>query len=482
MRAASLAVVIVSLAALVNASSLQDFSATRAAAAGLPQLHSLVVSHRGVTVFEHHAPRYSATRLANIKSASKSVISALVGIAIARKLIPGVGTPIVRWFPELRNDPDKRKQAITIENLLTMQSGLESTSSENYGQWVRSRNWVRHALAQPMVSDPGTSMEYSTGTSHILSAILTKVSRRSTHQFATDVLAKPLGMTLARWQRDPQGIYFGGNEMLMTPRQMLAFGELYLNRGRVRGQQVVPAHWVDTSCVPRTRSRWDPDREYGYGWWVQDFVGHRACFAWGYGGQYIMVFRELDLVVVATSATTVSDERRGYRRQLFDLIRTTILPEVIPIPPTSRCIMVGLTTSSTLNRPRTQGSVRRADSPSRCEPSRPVGELGYLAESDVLSPLASLPDAGHLGWRLPGAATCHSFVQGSLSIGRRADRRSHQADDSPGEVLAAVHDSRRPRRSVARLLAWRLRFADPYGDQREPARSQDQRDTGILRP
>lgn len=282
-------------------------------------------------MLEHYAPKHGANRLANIKSASKSVISTLVGIAIARKLIPGLDTPIVRWFPELRKDADRRKQTITIENLLTMRSGLDSTSGENYGQWVSSRNWVRHALARPMVSDPGTTMEYSTGTSHILSAILTKASGKSTHQFATEVLARPLGITLARWTRDPQGIYLGGNEMLMTPHQMVAFGELYLNRGRTRGQQVVPSDWVDTSCVPRTRSRWDPDREYGYGWWMQDFDGHRACFAWGFGGQYIMVFRDLDLVVVVTSATTVSDERRGYRRQLFDLIETRILPELKPV-------------------------------------------------------------------------------------------------------------------------------------------------------
>ena len=332
LRAASLVVVTVSLAAILNASPQTDFSAARAAAAGLPQLHSLLVSHRGELILEHYAPKYGPNRLANIKSASKSIISTLVGIAIARKLIPTVATPSVRWFPELRNDPDKRKQTITIENLLTMQSGLESTSSRNYGQWVKSRNWVGYALARPMVSDPGTSMEYSTGTSHILSAILTKASRTSTHQFATEVLAQPLGITLARWARDPQGIYFGGNEMLMTPRQMIAFGELYLQRGRARGREVVPAEWVDTSCVPRTRSRHDPDREYGYGWWIQDFEGHRACFAWGFGGQYIMVFRELDLVIVVTSATDISDERRNYRRQLFDLIGSKILPQVRPHP------------------------------------------------------------------------------------------------------------------------------------------------------
>jgi CubicO group peptidase (beta-lactamase class C family) len=306
----------------------QDFSAARAQAAALPQLHSLLVSHRGVLAFEYYAPGHRSTRLANIKSASKSVIATLVGIAINRRLIRSVDEPIVRWFPELRKDPDKRKQTITIEHLLTMRSGLESTSGEHYGPWVRSRNWVRYALGRPMVSDPGTSMEYSTGTSHVLSAILTKASGKSTHQFAAEVLAKPLGVSLARWPRDPQGIYFGGNEMLMTPRQMIAFGELYLNRGRAGGRQVVPAAWVDTSCVPRTRSRWDRDREYGYGWWIQDVAGHRACFAWGFGGQYIFVFRDLNLVVAVTSSTTVSDERWGYRRRLFDLLGSHVLAQV----------------------------------------------------------------------------------------------------------------------------------------------------------
>jgi CubicO group peptidase (beta-lactamase class C family) len=304
-----------------------DFSSARRAAAALPRLHSLLVNHRGVLALEYYAPGQGATRHANIKSAAKSVISTLVGIAIERKLIAGVDERIVRWFPHLQRDADKRKQSITIEDLLTMRSGLESTSGGNYGRWVNSSNWVRYALDRPMVTDPGTSMEYSTGTSHILSAILTKASGKSTHQFAAEVLARPLGISLARWPRDPQGIYFGGNEMLMTPRQMIAFGELYRNRGRVGNRQAVPAAWVDTSCVPRTRSVWDPTREYGYGWWSQDFGGHRACFAWGFGGQYIMVFRELELVVAVTSSTTGSDERHGYRRQLFDLLEKHILPQ-----------------------------------------------------------------------------------------------------------------------------------------------------------
>ena len=320
-------VVAVVLAVAPAQTSAQVNSATdlRAQAAVLPQLRSLVVSHHGQIVSEYYARGVRPTGLANIKSASKSLISTLVGIAVERGLIPSVHEPIVTWFPELRQDKDPRKRLITVEDLLTMRAGLESTSGRNYGRWVQSPNWVRFALTRPMVADPGDDMQYSTGSSHLLSAILTKATKVSAFQFANEALARPLGFTLARWPVDPQGVFFGGNDMLLTPKQMVAVGELYLHRGLVNGRQVVPAAWVDTSCVSRTASVFDGDRKYGYGWWQQEFDGGTACFAWGYGGQYILVFRELDLVVVATSSTTVSDERRGHRRQLFGLIERQIL-------------------------------------------------------------------------------------------------------------------------------------------------------------
>lgn len=313
---------------LISGQTTQEtgFEEARDAASRLPRLHSLVVARRGTTVLEYYAKGAAATRITNVKSVSKSVISTLVGIAIDRGLIKNVHEPIVRYFPQLARDSDPRKVRITIEDLLTMRAGLVSTSFDNYGAWVGSRNWIDYILSRPLEADPGTEMEYSTGNSHLLSAILTKATGQSTWAFAQGALARPLGFTLSRWPRDPQGFYFGGNDMLMTPKQLLALGELYRNRGRRGNQQLLPESWVDLSCTGRGRSRFNPDQTYGYGWWLRDFAGRQGCFAWGYGGQYVIVFRDLGLIVVTTSSTVVSDERRDHRRQIFDIIERLILP------------------------------------------------------------------------------------------------------------------------------------------------------------
>lgn len=297
------------------------------AAEGLPRLHSLLVSRHGTLLVERYFNGARATRPANVKSVSKSIISALVGIAIDRRQITGVREPIATFLPDLGKVSDARKRQITIEDLLTMRSGLESTSSRNYGAWVLSRNWVQFALNRPMLADPGTVMEYSTGNSHLLSAILTRASGTSTWRLAQQALGDPLGFTLPQWPRDPQGIYFGGNDMLLTPRQMVAFGSIYLNHGRMGEVQVVPSAWVEASLVPRSRSHWS-DQEYGYGWWIRDLAGHRSFHAWGYGGQFIFVVPDLDLVIVTTSVTTVGEERRGHRQTVFDVVERFIVPAI----------------------------------------------------------------------------------------------------------------------------------------------------------
>jgi CubicO group peptidase (beta-lactamase class C family) len=288
-------------------------------ASKLPRLKSLLVSHDGNLVLERYFNGARATQVTNIKSASKSVISALVGIAIAKGHIKGADQRIVDYFPELTKDPVEGKRRITIGDLVTMRSGLESTSGRGYGAWVTSKNWVRYVLARPLEDTPGTRVEYSTGTSHLLSAILTKATKMSTWQFAQAELAKPLGFSLAQWPTDPQGIYFGGNDMLMTPKQMVSFGELYLNDGRVGDRQIIPKEWVEKADDGVGRSRWGSDREYGHGFWIRDFGGVKSYYAWGYGGQFIFIVPSKNLVIVTTSRVDVSTERRDHLDQIYDL-------------------------------------------------------------------------------------------------------------------------------------------------------------------
>jgi CubicO group peptidase (beta-lactamase class C family) len=289
------------------------------AASELPRLHSLLVSRRGAIMLERYFNGRRATIPANVKSVSKSVISALVGIAAERKLL-SLDQPIAKYFPEL----PESKRGITIEHLLTMQSGLESTSNRNYGAWVQSSNWVRHALAKPLIAAPGTQMIYSTGNTHILSAILTNATGKSTFQFAQESIAKPLGFSLAPWIRDPQGIYFGGNDMLMTPRQMLAFGEMYRNGGQAGGRQILSKAFIEETFEPRGRSRIS-GREYGYGWWMREVAGREAYYAWGFGGQYIYIVPSLDLTIVSTSSPAVSEDRRDHRRTVEEIIEHLII-------------------------------------------------------------------------------------------------------------------------------------------------------------
>lgn len=303
-----------------------QFNSVQIEALKLTRLHSLLISQHNELVFEEYYNGRSAADPANLKSASKSVISALVGIAIDRGLIESVNAKVAEYFPEyLSQSRNADKQQITVENLLTMQSGLESTSKRNYGAWVLSDNWVEFALDQPLVAMPGTDMLYSTGSTHLLSAIIERASGMNTKQFAQQVLASELDFSIAYWSQDPQGIYFGGNDMEMTPRHMLKFGELYLNDGRYQDKQIIPAEWIEQSYLPHAVSPRGQGRFYGYGWWLRDLAGMQVPVAWGYGGQLIFVVKPLDLVVVATSDSIPDPQRRDHLARLYDLVEDHIL-------------------------------------------------------------------------------------------------------------------------------------------------------------
>lgn len=291
----------------------------------LKPLRTVIVARDGRTVAEQGYGDRAATESVNIKSASKSIISCLVGIAIEKKLLE---SPDQRIAPilkaDLPADPDPRLNEITIGNLLSMQAGLSRLSGPNYGRWVASRNWVRFALAQPFDDAPGGQMLYSTASTHLLSAILTKVSGRSTLALAREWLAPVSGFRIGAWERDPQGIYLGGNQMAMTARSLLAFGELYRNGGKAAdGTQVVPADWIAQSWQHRTNSRFSGD-DYGYGWFSRQIGGEEVHFAWGYGGQMLYIVPSLGMTVVMTSDESGPSARTGYRDALHGVLAEII--------------------------------------------------------------------------------------------------------------------------------------------------------------
>ena len=182
-------------------------------AASISPLRAVVVAHDGEVIAERGYRGASVDSPANIKSASKTVMSALVGIAIDKGLLEGTDQPVAPLLrDQLPPDPDPRLARITIGHLLAMQAGLEPTSGRNYGRWVSSANWVRDALARPFVDEPGGAMLYSTGSSHLLSAILVRAAE--SHPRAGAECRAEARFVLTGWDRDPHDP-FGGNNMAM---------------------------------------------------------------------------------------------------------------------------------------------------------------------------------------------------------------------------------------------------------------------------
>lgn len=308
-----------------------DVIADRAGA--LSRLNTLIVARNGSIVLERGYRGAQLEAPVNIKSASKVIVSALVGRAIDEGLIANVDASIRPLLAKrLTDDTNPRLGEISVEDLLTMRAGLERTSGPNYGRWIASRNWVGYIVSRPFVDEPGGRMLYSTGSSHLLSAILTDASRRSTLQLAQRWLGDPLGIRFAGWDRDPQGVYLGGNNMAMSPRALFAFGDMMRAGGiNARGERVLSEAWIKASWTPRTQSQFTGDA-YGYGWFIAEAAGHPVYYAWGYGGQLLYVVPTLGLTVVMTSDPNQPSGSDGYLQQLHTLFEQEIVAAVIAEP------------------------------------------------------------------------------------------------------------------------------------------------------
>ncbi|MGP3695795.1 serine hydrolase domain-containing protein [Rhodobacter sp. NSM] len=301
---------------------------TLKAARAYEQLHALVIAREGETLLAEALRGPAPDRAVNIKSVSKTIVAALLGAALDRGEVPGLDATIGSLTPRLiPDDADPRVRAITLEDLVTMRAGLERTSGGNYGAWVSSPNWVAHALSRPMVAEPGGRMLYSTGSFHVLGAVLAEATGRSLLSMARDWLGEPLAITVPSWTRDPQGYYLGGNEMALSPLALLRFGEMVRRGGRWDGRQVLSEDWVRRSLEVRTRSPFS-GLGYGYGWFIGRAGAERIALARGYGGQIVCLLPDLAATVVVTSDPTRPARSEGYFGDLMRLIGEVAVPDL----------------------------------------------------------------------------------------------------------------------------------------------------------
>ncbi|WLD57328.1 beta-lactamase family protein [Salinispirillum sp. LH 10-3-1] len=295
-----------------------------AQASQFSRLHSLVVAYQGQIEISESFGGPGVDRPANIKSLSKTVLSAIVGAAVDRDVVT-----MEQTVPELipRRIPSNASvgiDKITLEHLVSMRAGLERTSGGNYGRWVVSSDWVAFALSRPFVDEPGGRMLYSTGSTHLASVALTETSGRSTLALARDWLGDPLGITVNPWLRDPQGFYFGGNDMVMSPNDLLRFGEMYRQGGMFNGQRVLSERWIEESWRGRGTSPWSND-DYGYGWFITELAGERVYYGRGYGGQLLYVIPSMQMTVVITSDPNPPSPGGRYVRELHRFVGQALI-------------------------------------------------------------------------------------------------------------------------------------------------------------
>lgn len=263
-------------------------------------LLSAVIVRNGVIVDTYCEEGYDETSIFTLHSTSKSITSALVGIAVEQGYIENIDVPLSDYFPELLSTSDTRWQRITLRHLLTHTSGVASTDSALWYEWRASENWLDYIFALPIYAEPGTNFDYSTGNTHLLCAILEQATGKPLDTYAKEVLFEPLGMTSAGVDTAPEGIGDGGNGFYMTTLDLARFGLLYLNNGIWQDQQIVPADWVEASTTMQAQRASDGSR-YGYQWWVRSFGGHPAYVAQGHYGQYIIAVPELSLLIAMNS-------------------------------------------------------------------------------------------------------------------------------------------------------------------------------------
>jgi CubicO group peptidase (beta-lactamase class C family) len=266
------------------------------------KINSCLIYYKNSIVYEYYRNNKLKEKLHKVNSVTKSVTSILIGIAIDKGFLKGVTQPISDFFPDMKEE----KKGITIEHLLTMTPGLDWPEFSTWGgrtmPMINSKDWVKFILERKMIEEPGENMYYNSGASHLLSAILQKATGQKATDFAETYLFHPLGIKEYDWYSDSKGIVIGGFGLSLKAEDMLKIGKFMLQRGCWEGKAILNESWIETSTSPKFATNYKYGF-YGYHWWVLENENkkHHTFFAMGYGGQYIIIAPEYELITVFTS-------------------------------------------------------------------------------------------------------------------------------------------------------------------------------------
>jgi CubicO group peptidase (beta-lactamase class C family) len=322
------------------------------------EVHSILIFKDDKLVFEKYfkghkyqwdAPNHhgglviwNKNTLHSIMSDTKSIASACIGIAIDNGFIESVNQSIFDYLPEHQHLNTDGKDKITIEHLLTMTSGLEwrewgspysSTDNPAVGIWFSDKDPITYILDKPLISEPGTSFTYSGGNMHVLGEIIKNASGMDLDEFSRKYLFEPLGIDYSIWAQFENGVIEAAGELKITPRDMAKIGVTFLNNGVWNGEQIISKQWVENSATPyrgntgiKVPGSDSGKRGYSYTWWTIEYSKSgkkiNMYFAGGWGGQNIMVFPELNTVVVFTGGNYTTKTAQ------FKILEKYILPAI----------------------------------------------------------------------------------------------------------------------------------------------------------
>ena len=284
-------------------------------ASHLETLYGLLIVKNGYLIGEGYYNKGSVDQLSQRASVTKSYISALMGIAINEESISSIDQRMLDFFPDIESQiTDQRKKNITLKQMLQMRAGFPSEETDaTLWDALWTGKYIDKVNTIPLTSDPGTTFQYSNLTSNWLAIIIARSCNTDLESFGQKKLFSPLNVKLGDWPKDLDGYNIGAGDIQFTARDMAKFGLLYLNDGRMNDRQIVPADWVRESFQKYSvhinsvgvksgnLGRYFQDVGYGYQWWSGKAGENEFNFAWGHGGQLIIILKDLDMVIVTTA-------------------------------------------------------------------------------------------------------------------------------------------------------------------------------------